>query len=205
MINGHRHCYKEILKKASENKIEDIDSTNDLYQLGLHLYHDHGLTDPDAFDRHMKFGILDVVNPKDIMKKEFKWMHKLNTFQPIGINTEYPFGIPYINIDARAIAHAEYKALKNRITSLIYSSKKEYYSKYFDEYSNNIRKVWIGIKGIINIKTKDQNSPNCIEVNNELITDNNKIPDEFNNYFSTVADNILKENKTPILKLSINI
>ena len=33
-----------------------------------------------------------------------------------------------------------------------------------------------------------------------MITDNNRIPNEFNNYFSTVADKILKKNKTPILK-----
>ena len=84
------------LKKALENKMEEIDSTNDLYQLGLHLYHEHNLTDPNAFDRHMKFGILDVVTPKDIAKNEYKLMHKLNTFQPIGINTEYPFGLPYL-------------------------------------------------------------------------------------------------------------
>ena len=44
--------------------------------------------------------------------------------------------------------HNEYKALKNRITSLIHFSKKEHYSKYFNEYSNNIKKVWKGIKGI---------------------------------------------------------
>ena len=95
--------------------------------------------------------------------------------------------------------HNEYKALKNRITSLIHFSKKNYYTKYFDQYSNNIKKIWTGIKGIINIKTKDQNSPNCIEVDNELVTDNAEIPNKFNDYFSTVADKILVKNKTPIL------
>ncbi len=94
--SGHRSCYKEILKKSQENKLDDIDSSSDLYQLGLHLHLDHGFTDPNAFDRYMKFGILDIVNPKDIDKKEYKWMHKLNTFQPMGINTEYPFGIPLL-------------------------------------------------------------------------------------------------------------
>ena len=103
------------------------------------------------------------------------------------------------DICIRTNLHAEYKILKNRINDLIFYSKKDYYSKYFNEYSNNIKKVWQGIKGIINIKTKDQNSPNCIETKNELLTDNTKITNEFNNYFSTVADNILKENKTPIL------
>ena len=100
----------------------------------------------------------------------------------------------------KADIHIEYKRLKNRITSLIYFSKKSHYTKYFNQYSNNIKKVWIGIKGIINIKTKDHNSPNCIEVNNELITDNKEICNEYNDYFSTVADKILKKNKTPILK-----
>ena len=95
--------------------------------------------------------------------------------------------------------HNEYKALKNRITSLIHFSKKNYYTRYFDQYSNNIKKIWTGIKGIINIKTKDHNSPNCIEVDNELVTDNAEIPNKFNDYFSTVADKILEKNKTPIL------
>ena len=96
--------------------------------------------------------------------------------------------------------HTEYKTLKNRLNSLIYHSKKNYYTKYFNQYSSNIKKIWIGIKNIINIKTKDHNSPNCIEINNELITDNKEICNNFNNYFTTVADKILKNNKTPILK-----
>ena len=64
--------------------------------LGMHLHFDHGLTDPNAFDRNMEFGILDIVNPADIEAKEYKWKHKLNTFHPVGINIEYPFGIPYL-------------------------------------------------------------------------------------------------------------
>ena len=64
--------------------------------LGLHLHHDHGRTDPDAFDQVIKFGILEVVSPTEIEKKEYFWMHRLNTFQPVGINIEYPFGIPFL-------------------------------------------------------------------------------------------------------------
>ena len=109
----------------------------------------------------------------------------------------------YIGMKNSAIKediHAEYKILKNRINSLIYHSKKNYYTKYFNQYSNNIKKIWIGIKNIINIKTKDHNSPNCIEVNNEPVTDNKEICNNFNEYFTTVADKILRNNKTPILK-----
>ena len=55
--------------------------------LGLHL---HDKTDQNAFYDTIKFGILDVVNPTKIDKKEYIWRHRLNTFQPVGrINTEY--------------------------------------------------------------------------------------------------------------------
>ena len=82
---------------------------------------------------------------------------------------------------------------------MIYFSKKEHYTKYFNQYSNNIKKVWIGIKIIINIKTKDQNSPYCIEVDNQIITDNKEIYNNFNDYFSSVADKILLKDQTPII------
>ena len=101
--------------------------------------------------------------------------------------------------------HTEYKALKNRINSLIYHSKKNYYTKYFNQYSNNIKKIWVGIKNIINIRTKDHNAPNCIEVGNDIVTDNKQICNNFNDYFTTVADNILKKIKPQYLRPSINI
>ena len=95
-INGHRYYYKEIIKRAAAGTLQELDTNSDLYMLGMHLHFDHGLTDPNAFDSNMEFGILDIVNPADIDAKEYKWMHKLNTFQPVGINIEYPFGIPYL-------------------------------------------------------------------------------------------------------------
>ena len=53
-INRHRSSYKEVLKKAETNTLEEIDATSDEYALGLHLYLDHGLTYPNAFDAHVK-------------------------------------------------------------------------------------------------------------------------------------------------------
>ena len=94
--NGHRHCYKEVVKRAENGTLQDLDTTNDLYTLGLHLHYDHGFADPGDFDRNIEFGILEVVSPADIEVKEFRWMHRLNSFQPTGINIEYPFGIPLL-------------------------------------------------------------------------------------------------------------
>ena len=95
-INGHRSSFKEVLKKAAANALEELDTTGDLFALGLHLFFDHDLVDPNAFDTFLEFGILDITTPLSIERKEYSWMHKINTFQPVGINIEYPFGIPLL-------------------------------------------------------------------------------------------------------------
>ena len=95
-INGHRHLFREILKKAESGTLDSVDTSNDMFTLGLHLHQEHGCSNPTDFDYHLKFAILEVVNPSNIEVKEFKWMHRLNSFQPIGINIEYPFGLPYL-------------------------------------------------------------------------------------------------------------
>ena len=77
---------------------EEFDQNSDLYQLGLHLHFEHGFVEPQAFDRNIRFGLLEIVNPNEIDKKEYQYMHKLNTFQPHGINVEYPFEIPFLGL-----------------------------------------------------------------------------------------------------------
>ena len=96
--------------------------------------------------------------------------------------------------------HEEYKILRNQINELIRLSKKNYFGKFFAEHSNNIKKVWQGIKEIVNIKSKNLNSPNCIEVGNKMVTDTTEICERFNDYFSNIAENILKCSKQPLLK-----
>ena len=97
-VNGHRHAYNELIKNVASNTLQELDTTGDLFVLGLHLYFDHGLDDPNAFDKNIEFGILDVTNPTNIERKEYTWMRKLNTLQPVGINIEYPFGIPFLGL-----------------------------------------------------------------------------------------------------------
>ena len=95
-VNGHRASYKEVIKSAASNTLNDLDTSGDSFVLGLHLFFDHGLNDPNAFDKNMEFGLLEVTNPSQIERKEYTWMHQLNTFQPVGLNIEYPFGIPFL-------------------------------------------------------------------------------------------------------------
>ena len=89
----------------------------------------------------------------------------------------------------------KFKSLKNEITYLMRTGKKEYYKKYFSENKNNIQKVWKGIKEIINIKSKNYDHPSCLQDGDINITDPLAISNSFNDYFTSIADNILKKRK----------
>ena len=91
--------------------------------------------------------------------------------------------------------YEEYRVLKNNLNEIIKNSKKIHYEKYFTKNSNNLRKIWKGIKEIINIKSKNYDIPTCIQVGNNIITDSLKICNSFNEYFASIADVILKNRK----------
>ena len=74
-------------------------------------------------------------------------------------------------------------------------SKKDYYNQYFTENKENLQKIWKGIKEIINIKSKNYNQPTCIIDDNKTITDPKEIANSFNNYYTSIASDILKERK----------
>ena len=91
----------------------------------------------------------------------------------------------------RTSLHTEYKNLRNTIVELIKQSKLSYYNNYFSVNNNNLRKVWVGIKNIINIKSKSYDVPTCIsDENGNIITDPIQISNIFCNQYSTVADKI---------------
>ena len=97
--------------------------------------------DPDAFDQHLKFGILDVVSPAEIDKKEYTWMHRLNSFQPVGINIEYPFGIPLLGQNWRQNGITIWRQINIfRFYNFLLSSFYGIYSK-FDNFSLDLENL----------------------------------------------------------------
>jgi len=89
----------------------------------------------------------------------------------------------------------EYKVIKNEITTQTRIGKKQFYQRYFTENKTNLKKIWKGIKEIINIKSKNFDQPTCLKTDDETITDPKQIANKFNSYFTSIADNILKERK----------
>jgi len=87
----------------------------------------------------------------------------------------------------------QFKGLKNEVTHLTRTGKKTFYQKYFAENKNNLQKVWKGIKEIINVKSKNFDSPVCLQDGDATIVNPSEISNSFNDYFTTIADDILKK------------
>ena len=99
------------------------------------------------------------------------------------------------NHERKEDAHLQYRKLRNEITELTKISKKLFYKNYFEENNKNLRKIWQGIKQIINVKSKHSDIPTSITVDNKQVTNTKDISNTFNNYFSNIAENILKDRK----------
>ena len=102
--------------------------------------------------------------------------------------------------EKKAELNKQFKLYKNKIKSLIRSSKSAHYKWFFKENSNNLKNLWKGINELVSSKVKSRLAPNLIELTDEHgqkcnITKPKEIAQSFNKYFTNVADEILKDRK----------
>ena len=79
-----------------------------------------------------------------------------------------------------------FKQLRNRINREITKAKIKYYTQYFDEYKNNTKKIWEGIRKIVNLKTVSQKTSQ-LHIDGKIIDDDKDIATSFNTFFSKVG------------------
>jgi len=101
---------------------------------------------------------------------------------------------------AKSALKNSYKTFRNRIVKLLRISKKQYFSKFFEEHNSNIKKTWEAIRDLINISKKSSTKINKIIHNNQHITDNKDIADTINNFYTNVGSSV--EAKIPQPKKS---
>ena len=94
------------------------------------------------------------------------------------------------NPDTKSTYHLRYKKYRNCITNLLRVSKKLYYQNYFNINSADPKKTWEGINQILNKKKHNSQANIILTVNNKPITEPSKISNQFNQFFSTIANNI---------------
>ena len=88
-----------------------------------------------------------------------------------------------------------YNIFRNRVNREITKSKKNYYTKYLEENNNNSRKIWEGIKSIINIKNSKGTAISQLKVNGRIIDNPKEIAETVNNFFVDIGPNT--ENDIP--------
>ena len=66
-------------------------------------------------------------------------------------------------------------------------SKKDHYSSYFEKHSNNIRKTWVGIRSLINVKNSSKPDISQLNINGKIIDDPKDIVNNVNTFFVNVG------------------
>ena len=90
---------------------------------------------------------------------------------------------------------------KGKVKSMLQRSKSLYFSKYFSENSSNMKKLWDGVNQIISSsKSKSPNTIKSLEINDlnnikTTITNTKDICNTANQYFTNIANDILKQCK----------
>ena len=137
---------------------------------------------------------------RKITNKEFKrrfkpWIYKGILISINRKNKLYSKYIKCKNNEIKILLFNEYKTLEKQINELILLGKKNHCANYFNENNNNLRKIWEGIKELVNIKPNNREPINCIVSNGKNLTDSKEISSVFNKYFSTIADDLLSKKK----------
>ena len=93
-VNGHRAIHRKVI--SSNGASIQLVRTNhqDDLSLGYHLFKEHGSSLSTDFNNYFKFSIVQHCSPNLLDVTEHKWIHRLHTLEPGGINSMNPFAIP---------------------------------------------------------------------------------------------------------------
>ncbi len=87
--------------------------------------------------------------------------------------------------------YQKYKYYRDLINHLLRKSKKSYYASYFEKFQNNSKKLWCGVKEIINTQAKKRNEGISLNINGKVESDNKTVANSFNKYFTTIAQKLI--------------
>ena len=80
------------------NESESDNDSDDIYSVGIHLIKDHKFCNRTDFNKIYRILILEVCSPDNLEVIEHKWIRRLNSLMPNGINRANPFSIPSLNL-----------------------------------------------------------------------------------------------------------
>ena len=84
-----------------------------------------------------------------------------------------------------------YTNFRNSLNTQIRNAKSEYYTNKFNDNEGNIKETWRTINDAIKSKQKSKDKIKLME--NDLVIENNEIPNRFNNYFTGIAEKLTSQ------------
>ena len=126
---------------------------------------------------------------KNLNKKELKFLTKPWITQGLQNsikkkNNIYSKFVKCKNQKLKEFYHSNYKTYRNPLSTLFKRAKEKCFTKFFNE---NIKKTWIGIKSLVPVKHKNNDTPSIIR-NEKYINNPIAIANTFNNFFTSVAE-----------------
>ena len=78
---------------------------------------------------------------------------------------------------------------KNKVSTLVSKSKRDYYMNIFSDFSKNSKKCWKLLKSLMG-QSGSKNDIDKLVINNTIFDTNKQIADELNSYYVRVAENL---------------
>jgi hypothetical protein len=92
--------------------------------------------------------------------------------------------------DLKSFFHNQFKRYRNMIVSLCRRSKTNHFTSYFNIHSNNVQKIWHGVRDIISLKSSKSVKPISLKINGTVTSSPIAVANSFNSYFSSIAESI---------------
>ena len=81
-----------------------------------------------------------------------------------------------------------YKSYRNLLSTLLKRDKEKYFTNFFNKNIKDIKKTWKGIKTLVSMKQKNNDTPSLITKDEKYINDPVSIANTFNNFFTSIAE-----------------
>ena len=88
--------------------------------------------------------------------------------------------------------HSKFKLYRNKLNHLLKIAKKEYYNNYFFDNINDCKRIWNGVKQIVNYKLPTSAKHIKLRINDREIVSPVEVANAFNTYFSSTGNNLTK-------------
>ena len=93
-------------------------------------------------------------------------------------------------IEDKARHLAQFKTYRNLIVTLCRRSKTNHFTRYFLHNSNNMQKIWSGVRDVINSKSSNSSDPISLSIRNSISSKPEEVANHFNDFFTSVADSL---------------